>query len=116
MPSKLTASRRQRQLACAQGASYPILGYASFLAPHGVMEKSIYSAEYRRLYELLRQLREDAGVRQVDLAEQLGVPQSFISKYESGERRLDVIETSAIARALGTTLADVVRRLEKSAT
>jgi len=94
------------------GGSYPILGYELFLAPHGDMEKSIYSAEYKRLCELLRQIREDAGIRQVDLAERLNAPQSFVSKYESGERRLDVIETAAIAKALGTTLADVVRRLE----
>jgi len=77
------------------------------------MEKSIYSAEYKRLCELLRQLREEAGVRQIDLAERLKVPQSFVSKYESGERRLDVIETAAIAKALGTTLANVVRRLDQ---
>ncbi|WP_431230456.1 helix-turn-helix domain-containing protein [Paenarthrobacter nicotinovorans] len=75
------------------------------------MATSIYSEEYREFRELLRRLRVQAGVRQVELAEKLGVPQSFVSKYESGERRLDVIETARIAEALGTDLVSVVRLL-----
>jgi DNA-binding XRE family transcriptional regulator len=74
--------------------------------------KSIYSEEYREFRELLKRLRVEAGIRQVDLAAQLGVPQSFISKYESGERRLDVIETARIAEAIGSSLLQVVRLLE----
>lgn len=76
------------------------------------MDKSIYSEEYREFRELLKHLRLDAGVRQVDLAATLGVPQSFVSKYESGERRLDVIETARIAGALGTSLQQIVQRLD----
>lgn len=76
------------------------------------MAKSIYSEEYREFRELLKRLRVEAGIRQVDLAAQLGVPQSFISKYESGERRLDVIETARIAEAIGSSLLQVVRLLE----
>jgi transcriptional regulator with XRE-family HTH domain len=79
------------------------------------MEKSIYSADYKRLCELLRQLREEAGLRQVDVAERLKVPQSFVSKYESGERRLDVVETAAIARTLGMTLGGIIERLDSTA-
>ncbi|WP_431230446.1 helix-turn-helix domain-containing protein [Paenarthrobacter nicotinovorans] len=75
------------------------------------MVKSIYSEEYREFRKLLKRLRVQAGIRQVDMAEKLGVPQSFISKYESGERRLDVIETARIASALGTTLQQIVQRL-----
>lgn len=78
------------------------------------MAKSIYSEEYREFRELLKRLRVEAGIRQIDLAAQLGVPQSFISKYESGERRLDVVETARIAEALGTDLLSVVRRLRIS--
>ncbi|CQD22338.1 anaerobic benzoate catabolism transcriptional regulator [Mycobacterium europaeum] len=76
------------------------------------MEKSIYSAQYQELCELLRQLRVEAGLTQVDVAKRLGVPQSFISKYESGERRLDVIELRHVAEAIGTNLAAVVSRLD----
>jgi len=75
------------------------------------VDKSIYSEEYREFRELLKRLRVEAGVRQVDLAEALGVPQSFVSKYESGERRLDVIETARIASALGVSLAEIIRQL-----
>lgn len=47
------------------------------------------------------------------MAERLQVPQSFVSKYESGERRLDVIELRHVAEALGTTLASIVSRLPR---
>ena len=65
------------------------------------MQKSLKSAEYARLVELLVAVRQEAGVRQHALAKKLGRPQSFIAKYEGGERRIDVIEFIAIARALG---------------
>ncbi len=75
------------------------------------MEKSIYSEEYQQLCALLRQLRREAGLTQVDVAQRLDVPQSFVSKYESGERRLDVIELRHIAEAIDTTLEIVVSHL-----
>ena len=77
------------------------------------MEKSIYSEEYEQLCALLRELRVDAGLTQVEVAEKLSVPQSFVSKYESGERRLDVIELRHVAAALMTTLGAVVARLSE---
>lgn len=70
------------------------------------MQKSLKSAEYARLIALLVAVRKDAGVRQGPLAKKLGRPQSFIAKYEGGERRIDIVEFIAIARALG---ADPVR-------
>ena len=75
------------------------------------MEKSIYSEQYQGLCTLLRQLRQEAGLTQVDVAQRLDVPQSFVSKYESGERRLDVIELRHVAEAIGTTLEIVISRL-----
>lgn len=66
----------------------------------------------RRLLALLRQMRVDAGLRQVDLAKKLSEPQSFVSRYESGERRLDVLELRKICLALGVSLTDFVERLE----
>ncbi|MGF0312491.1 helix-turn-helix domain-containing protein [Rhodococcus sp. IEGM1428] len=75
------------------------------------MEKSIYSDEYRQLCLTLRKLRVEAGLTQVKVAARLGVPQSFVSKYESGERRLDVIELQHVARALGTTATAVLKAL-----
>jgi transcriptional regulator with XRE-family HTH domain len=65
------------------------------------MEKSLKSAEYARLIALLVAVREKADIKQQPLADMLGKPQSFIAKYEGGERRIDLIEFIAIARALG---------------
>lgn len=65
------------------------------------MQKSLKSAEYARLIALLVAAREKSGIRQQPLAAKLGKPQSFIAKYEGGERRIDLIEFVAIARALG---------------
>lgn len=72
------------------------------------MRKSLKSPEYARLIGLLVAVRKDAGIRQQALAKKLGRPQSFIAKYEGGERRIDLIEFIAIARALGV---DPVRLL-----
>jgi transcriptional regulator with XRE-family HTH domain len=60
--------------------------------------KSIYSAEYKLLLELLIRARKEAGTTQQELAKQLKRPQSFVSKVERGERRLDVIEFLNIGR------------------
>jgi transcriptional regulator with XRE-family HTH domain len=64
------------------------------------MQKSLKSPEYARLIATLVAVRKGAGVRQQTLAKKLGRPQSFIAKYEGGERRIDVVEFIAIARAL----------------
>lgn len=76
------------------------------------MDKSIYSAEYQRLCALLRALREEAGLTQVQVAERLGEPQSFVSKYESGERRLDVLELAQVAKALDGDMRTLLGRFE----
>ena len=75
------------------------------------MEKSLYSEQYQQLCALLRELRRGARLTQVEVATRLGVPQSFVSKYESGERRLDVIELRHVTEAIGTNLENVVSRL-----
>jgi transcriptional regulator with XRE-family HTH domain len=77
------------------------------------MSKFIGTSDQQRLQELLRQLRLEAGIKQTDLAEMLGQTQSFVSKYESGERRLDLLELRQICQALGLTLSDFVRRFEE---
>lgn len=63
---------------------------------------------------LLRELRLAAGLRQSDLAERLGVMQSFVSKYESGERRLDALELRRVCQSLNTTLAAFAAKLEST--
>lgn len=69
-------------------------------------------AEKKRFLSLVRQMRLDAGLRQEDLARKLGEPQSFVSRYESGDRRLDVLELRQICEVLGVSLADFIKRLE----
>ena len=65
------------------------------------MPRSLFSKPYGELLSLLVSARRDAGLRQVDLAERLGKPQSFVSKIERGERRIDVVELIVVARAIG---------------
>jgi transcriptional regulator with XRE-family HTH domain len=65
------------------------------------------------LLALLRELRVQADIRQVDVARALGKPQAFVSYYESGARRLDVLELRQVRKILGISLTDFVRKLEK---
>lgn len=65
------------------------------------MSNSVSGPEYKRFRELLLQARRDARLTQAELASRLKRPQSFVSKYERGERRLDVIEFARVCRALG---------------
>jgi transcriptional regulator with XRE-family HTH domain len=63
--------------------------------------KSIYTTRYDQFRQLLVEARKTAGLTQVDLAKRLKRPQSFVSKFERGERRLDVIEFLDIAETVG---------------
>jgi len=65
---------------------------------------------YKRFRELVAAERKAAKLTQQDLAAKLKKPQSFVSKYERGERRLDVVEFGEVARALGR---DPIRFLRK---
>jgi transcriptional regulator with XRE-family HTH domain len=62
--------------------------------------KSIYSKRYRQFLDLLIQARKEADLTQVEVASRLDRPQSFVSKYENGERRLDVVEFLDVAKAI----------------
>lgn len=65
------------------------------------MRKTVHSAVQKRLRTLLSAARKRAGLTQAETAARLGKPQSFVAKYENGERRIDVLEFIGIARALG---------------
>lgn len=66
------------------------------------------------LRALLISLRSEAGLRQIDLAERLAKPQSFVSKYENGERRLDLSEVYSICTALNISFVTFAGRLERT--
>ena len=77
------------------------------------MEKSIHTREYTAFLHLLRRTREEAGLTQVGLAEALDSTQSFVSKVERGETRLDLIQLRTVLTAIGVSLPDFSSRLEK---
>ena len=64
------------------------------------MRKSVYTRAYKELCAQLVAARHAAGLTQQQLAKKLGKTQSFVAKFEGGERRLDVIEFLEITRAL----------------
>ncbi|MEK7466473.1 MAG: helix-turn-helix transcriptional regulator [Planctomycetota bacterium] len=75
------------------------------------MTKSVFTPEYERFRLELVTARKKARVTQVALAKRLHQPQSFVSKYERGERRLDVVEFFGVARALRIDPFKLLRRL-----
>ena len=78
------------------------------------MEKSIHSAQYALFLKVFRQARRRAGLTQVDLAKRVGETQSFISKCERGERRVDVVELRAFCRAFGVSLKQFATTFERA--
>jgi len=66
---------------------------------------------YEKLQLLLRDLRKKQGVRQQELAERLGRPQSYVSKYESGERNIDLVELIDVAKSIDLDPAVVISEL-----
>ncbi|TGV08745.1 XRE family transcriptional regulator [Mesorhizobium sp. M8A.F.Ca.ET.173.01.1.1] len=73
---------------------------------------SLRSDLYRRLIELLVQARKDAGITQVELGKRLGLRQTAVSKFELCERRLDVAEFIAVAKAIGADPHLLIRAAE----
>lgn len=77
------------------------------------MPKSQFSKEYKRFCRLMAEERKAAGMSQQELADALEKPQSYVSKYETGERRVDIIEYIEISRAIGFDSVKVLRILNK---
>ena len=78
------------------------------------MEKSIHSARYAVFLKVLKKARQKAGLTQEQLARKIGETQTFVSKCERGERRIDVIELRVFCRAFGVSLKQFVSALEKT--
>lgn len=77
------------------------------------MDKTIYSREYAVVLRLLRAARERSGITQVQLAKKLKLTQSFVSKIERGDRRLDIVQLRTICQTMGLSLSEFVEQLEK---
>jgi transcriptional regulator with XRE-family HTH domain len=78
------------------------------------VEKSVSSKDYKLFLRSLRAERRRAGVTQEELAERLQETQTFVSKCERGERRIDVVELRAICKALGTSFTSFAKNLDSS--
>jgi transcriptional regulator with XRE-family HTH domain len=75
------------------------------------MPRSLRTAIQKRFQELLISARRAKKMTQWDVAKKLGRPQSFVAKYEGGERRLDVPEFIEVAKALGTDPCALLAKL-----
>lgn len=90
------------------------VGIFYFGLQDGQVSKSVFSAEYQIFREMLRDLRVRKGVTQAQLSTALGMAQSFVSKYEMGERRLDFIEVDHICAELGIGLEAFAKSYAKA--
>jgi transcriptional regulator with XRE-family HTH domain len=75
------------------------------------VKKDLYERSYVAFTDLLKEERRKAGLTQAMLAKKLRRPQSYVSKYERGDRRLDVIEFLEIARVLEFNPGEIIRKL-----
>jgi len=82
------------------------LGYPWQAAYHRPVSKTTYTQANDIFRELLKETRVAKSLTQADVATSLGVQQSYVSKYESGERRLDFVETAQVCEALGLSIED----------
>jgi transcriptional regulator with XRE-family HTH domain len=75
--------------------------------------RSVFSPAYGRLRDWLVRARHERDLTQAQLATAMGRPQSFVSKYERGERRLDFVEVLEITRALDADGCELVREVSR---
>ncbi|MBU2031554.1 MAG: helix-turn-helix transcriptional regulator [Alphaproteobacteria bacterium] len=78
------------------------------------MQKSLRTPRQQLLQYLLVEARKAKNLTQADVAEALGKPQSFVAKYESGERRIDVVEFVDIVSVLGASSAEILTKIESA--
>lgn len=92
---------------------YPILGYLLQSQYHPEVSKSKFTHGYDIFRDLLKELRMRKKITQTDLAARLGQPQSYVSKYETGERRLDFLETVLVCEAIGIGIGKFAEAFSK---
>ncbi len=77
------------------------------------LTKTVHSEGQSAFRELMTSARKAAGLTQQELATKLGKPQSFVAKYEAGERRIDVVEFIAICREISVDSVGILKKLVK---
>ena len=78
------------------------------------LDKSVHSAGQTAFCEMMIKARKTAGLTQHELARRLHKPQSFVAKYEGGERRIDVVEFVTICQAIGADSAKILKILKNA--
>jgi transcriptional regulator with XRE-family HTH domain len=79
-----------------------------------LVTQSVFTEKYDRFRLLMIGARKSANLTQAELAKRLSRPQSFVSKYERGERRLDVVEFLEVTKALGMDPANLIKELDSA--
>lgn len=74
----------------------------------------MFTTRFALFTHLLKQIREEAGLTQRELAQRLDTDQTRISCYERGQRRMDIVELETYCEALGVTLTEFISRYEAS--
>ena len=77
------------------------------------MTESRFTAQYDHFLAKLRVLRSRKGLMQTDMARRLGVPQQYISRFETGETRMDIVQLWQYCKALGVSFSGFCRQLDK---
>jgi transcriptional regulator with XRE-family HTH domain len=77
-------------------------------------KKKIYAAQRDRLITLLREARIEASLTQTEIASRIGKDQAYVSRYESGQRRLDILEVRETCQAVGIKFEEFARMLERA--
>lgn len=77
------------------------------------MASSLHSGKYQVFREMIVEIRKNADITQVQLAKELGKPQSYISKVENGERRVDFTEFIELATALEFDVTEFIKTYRK---
>ena len=72
------------------------------------MKKGIYSKAHKKIVEKLKQARKEAGLDQQEVARQLGKTQSYVSKLESGQRKLDILQIKELAEIYHKKITDFI--------
>ncbi len=88
------------------------MGYSAIPLTLHRMAKVLWEPRQQAFREALRAMRKAASLSQVELAEKLDKPQSFVSKYESGERRLEYVEVELVCRACGKSLSEFAEQFQ----
>ena len=78
------------------------------------LDKSVHSGGQSAFCELMVKARKAAGLTQQELADRLRKPQSFVAKYEGGERRIDVVEFLTVCQAIGADSAKLLKALKNA--